>query len=391
MSKAKDPAEGLEDDASKGIEIKDPDQRRADQLEYFGGDPETEDELEDLTKLDRGDGLEEVKDDDRGDDVSEDSDEEESEEESKDDEEGEGEDETEGSEGDSADEETEDEDSDEGDKDGAESDEDESEDDEPAAEDDVEEEEEEEKPVGIPRKRFNEVNQRMKDAEAELIALRAEKTAGKEAAEETFDFDAAEDEYMVLLLDGKTKEAGGKRREIRAAEMEQFKSETAEETTTLVDEKAMTRVLKGLSGEAEKMFPIFDPDSENFNPDAVGKVLTFMKGYELGGMPSDDAFVTGLADAMEIYNLVQSDEETESQGDEKKEDEKPGKKVTKKAPITKVAEKIAASKQQGKSPAGQGDGSSDRGAVAPNIEDMTDEEMDALPPEMLARMRGDLL
>jgi hypothetical protein len=110
-------------------------------------------------------------------------------------------------------------------------------------------------------------------------------------------------------------------------------------------------------------------------------------------MKDDDAFVAALADSIDLYNLATESGESESQSDEgQEEDEAPKKKVvTKKKGIKKVKEKIAASKRQAKSPVGEGKGSAEAGAVVPNIEQLSDEELDALPPDTLARMRGDML
>ena len=141
------------------------------------------------------------------------------------------------------------------------------------------------------------------------------------------------------------------------------------------------------------MFPIFDEGHKDFNPHAVSKTLTSMKGYQLEGMPADDAFVAALADTIDLYNLV-----TESQGDEDAEGEDKDKKkvVTKKAVSKKERKKQVekarkTQKQQGKSPQGEGKGSADVGAAVPNIDDMTDEEIDALPAETLSRLRGDFV
>lgn len=63
--------------------------------------------------------------------------------------------------------------------------------------------------------------------------------------------------------------------------------------------------------------------------------------------------------------------------------------VKKGKPIKKVKEKLKVAEQQVKSPAGEGRASKDIGAVVPDVTKMTDAELDALPPETLARIRGD--
>jgi hypothetical protein len=353
-----DPNEGLAADAALAEDLGDLDARQKDQLAYYGGD---EDDLGLDESADRGDNLtEETEDEDRGDEAKEEE------------EEADADDDT----ADADDEEADDEAADDGDEEDS--------------EDEVEEEEEEEpaakKEKGIPRARFNEVNTRMRQAEADLAALKAQKAAGEAAAVEKYDFDAAEDEYMALLLDGKTKDAGAKRREIREAEKADFKSEAKAETMQDVSAGQMERIVNSLSREAENMFPAFNQDSEQFNPAAVAKALTFMRGYQSEGLSPDDAFVAALADTIEIFDLG-----TEPPGDEVTKKEKGGKTTTNKPPIVKTKEKIAASKKAGKTPAGEGKGAADAGATVVDIEQLSEEELEAMPAATLARLRGDFM
>lgn len=374
MVKKVDPNEGLAADAALAEDLGDEVARTKEQLAYYGGDDEDIDLDE---TADRGDNIpKETDSEDRGDDVDGDADK--SEEASDGDEEvsGDGEEES-GDVEDAGDDE--DEAADDSDSEDPEDDEEDGESDE-----DVEDDEEPKKEKGIPRRRFNEVNARMRDAEAKLAAIQAEKAAGEAAAVEKFDFDAAEDEYMALLLDGKTKDAGAKRREIREAEKADFKAEAKAETLEDVDTSYIERTVNALSSEAEKMFPAFDQDSDEFNPAAVTKTLTFMRGYQSEGMTADDAFVAALADTIEIFGL-----DTESLNDEVPE--KGGKKVTKKPPIVKTKEKIAASKRAGKTPGGEGKGSADVGAAVIDVDKLSEEELDALPATQLARLRGDFI
>lgn len=373
--KKKDPNEGLADDASLATDLGDEDERKAEQLAYYGGDNDDDIDLDE--NADRGDNIPDDKEDtDRGDEVDEES--EESEEKSEDSEE----------EADDAEEEQvsadDDEEADAEDESADDDDQEDSEDDE------VEEEDEEPAPKekGIPRHRFNEVNERMRKAEAKIASLEAIDKAAEDAAVDKFDFDEAEESYMALLLDGKTKEAGAKRREIREAEKSEFKAEAVQESTASVSVTQMEQAVDSLSKEAERMFPAFDENSDDFNPQAVSKTLTFMRGYQADGMGADDAFVAALADTIEIFGL-----DTESQSDEESGDTagKTGKTVTKKKAKADVKKKLDLAKKQGKSPAGEGKGSADVGAAVVDVETLTEDEIDALPAAQLARLRGDFI
>jgi hypothetical protein len=376
---AKDPAEGLEPDIT---EIDDPKARLAAQMEYYGG--ELEDDEDDLGDMDRGDNLDGEKEEptDRGDEVQSEEKEDDDEPEDSDDE-ADSDDEEAGddaSDDDEADSDDEDEDSGD-DEESDDVDESESDDD-----DDVQSKDDDRNDPRIPLSRFNEVNERMKRAEARIAEIESQSTAKEDAAAQKYDFDAAEEEYMELLLDGKTKEAGAKRAEIRSAEQELFKAETKQEAVSDFDQQQEMRDLNSLSLQAEEMYPVFNESAADYDPVIAGRVVTYMKGYMADGQSVSDAFVSGLADVIQQYGLDASDDEvTES------EDTKPQKTVKKGKPIKKTKEKLKAAKQQGQTPAGQGEGSADRGVAAPSIEEMTDEDLDKLSPAQLARLRGDFV
>jgi hypothetical protein len=359
-----DPAEGLEPDITV---IEDEAERNRQQMEYYGGD--LEDEEDNLGDLDRGDSLE----------PPENSD---AEEEEEDDESEDTDDEAEDEAGDDSDADDADADDDSADDDDEDADDDGGDEaDEPDAENQQQSSPDEDGDRGIPRRRFNEVNDRMKAAERELAELKAQQTATEDAAAEKFDFDSAEAEYMDLLLDGKTEDAGAKRREIRAAEQELFKAEAKQETIADVDQQQELRELNSLSLQAEELYPVFDQNRSEYDPVVANRVVTYMRGYMADGQPASDAFVSGLADVIQQFDL---------DGTATAEQEaKPEKKVTKKAPIKKTKEKVAAAKKSTSTPAAAGEGSADRGVAAPSIEDMSDADLDKLTPEQLARMRGD--
>lgn len=355
-----DPAEGLEPDITT---IEDAEDRRAEQYKYYGGDFDEDDD--DVSALDRGDNLEEEPTD-RGDEVQE---------EDEDDEEPEAE----------ADEAEDDGDAD-ADDDQADSDEDADSEEEDVSEtaerdddDGKQSKSDERDDPRIPLARFNEVNERMKRAEQRLAELEKQEQAQEQAAEQKYDFDAAEAEYMELLLDGKLDEAGAKRREIRSAEQEIFKAEAKTETIQDFDQQQEMRDLNALSLQAEEMFPVFNEKSAEYDPVLANKVVTYMKGYLSEGQTVSDAFVSGLADVIQQYDL---DGQRQQQAETKP-------KPKKGAPIKKTKDKIEAAKKQGQSPVGHGKGSSDAGVAAPSIEEMSDADLDRLSPDQLARMRGD--
>jgi hypothetical protein len=144
----------------------------------------------------------------------------------------------------------------------------------------------------------------------------------------------------------------------------------------------MLNDLNSLTSQASQMYPIFDDTSDQYDQVATQKVLTFMRGYlSDGSMTPSDAFVAALADGIELYNL-DADPEPQPELDTK---------PTKKAPKKATKEKIKLAEKAAKSPAGHGKASTDAGAVVPDIEKMSDAEIDALPAETIARLRGDFV
>lgn len=358
-----DPAEGLEPDITT---IEDAEDRRAEQYKYYGGDFDEDDD--DVSALDRGDNLEEEPTD-RGDALQK---------EEEDDEESEAEADDAEAEADA-----------DADDDQADSDEDADSEEEDVSEtaerdddDGKQSKSDERDDPRIPLARFNEVNERMKRAEQRLAELEKQEEAQEQAAEQKYDFDKAEAEYMELLLDGKLDEAGAKRREIRSAEQEVFKADTKTETIQDFDQQQEMRDLNALSLQAEEMFPVFNENSAEYDPVLANKVVTYMKGYLSEGQTVSDAFVSGLADVIQQYDLDGAQKQTKAESIEKTKEKKG-------APIKKTKDKIEAAKKQGQSPVGHGKGSSDAGVAAPSIEEMSDADLDRLSPDQLARMRGD--
>jgi hypothetical protein len=116
----------------------------------------------------------------------------------------------------------------------------------------------------------------------------------------------------------------------------------------------------------------------------LDKVLVFMRGYESStDMSRGDCFVAGLADVVDMYDLMPSEDDAE-------EDPKPEPKPTGKKKVDKKKAKV---KEQAHQPVGdEGSASADTGAASiGSIEDMSDEEFDALPEKTQARLRGDIL
>lgn len=240
--------------------------------------------------------------------------------------------------------------------------------------------EEEPATKGIPKHRFDEVNERRKAAEAELELLKAQQKAAEdpEEAEVPYDILAGEKEYMDLLLDGDVDAALAKRQEVDIAKEAKWRSDAKLETRTDINQEAEQAELISLSTEAEQMFDQFNPESDAFDQNMLNKVLTFMTGYEARGESRADAFVAGLADVIEMYGL-----DAAAPADDPAPKPTGGKKVDPK--------KAALADSLHTPVVGAGSGSAESGVATPDITNMTDEEFDALPEKAQARLRGDIL
>lgn len=364
------------------------------QIAALGGELDDDLDTFDPSAEDRGDSLEPVT---KDEDEDKDDDEEKDDEEDKDgddESEDDGEDKSGDDDGD-GDESDADEDDDEKDSD------DDSEDDEgDEADDDSEEEEEEagkKKPGDqptIPKKRFDEVNARRREAEEEVARLKAEKKAGEDGDKDEFDFEAAEVEYQELLLDGKTKEAAAKRSEIRVAEKAAWQTEQSESTESTVTQREVQRELSGLAAEYEAAYDTLNPDSDDFSEDVVDDIQAMFKGYLNARMDLTEGqcFTLAVDNAVRIYGLKKGDEgatDNKKGGDD--DEEKPPKN-TRRKPKKDVKKKLEKAKKAPKDPGSAGDSSGSAGESAdqPDVSQMSDDEFDALPDSTKARLRGDI-
>lgn len=244
---------------------------------------------------------------------------------------------------------------------------------------------------GIPKSRFDQVNERRRIAEEEIARRDAATAAAKDAEDNKYDFDKAEDEFIEFMLDGKKEEAKAKRAEIRGAEKAEWKAEAVGESTSTVAEQQSAAEVDDLTDQAQELYPVFDSNHEDFSPEITTKTMAFYNGYRITrptGVKTDgDAMVMAIADAIQLYDL---DTKYHPEPDAGDGDGDKTPKETKLPPKDKDIDKnLKNAEQQGTPVVKGGDGSKDRGAAVPNMDDITDEEFDALPEATQKRMRGD--
>ena len=355
-----------------------------DQISALGG--EFDDDLDGFasTPEDRGDVLETAED--RGDDVKEEEEADEEEAESSDDEtDAEGEESDADADADAEEETTDDEESDE------ESDEEGDDSDQEADKDDSEKPKKVVVPPGyLPKHRFDEVNARRKAAEEELAALKAESTANKDAAESKYDFDAAREEYGELLISGKTKEAAAKLKEISTAERADWEAEAVSKSTSNVSAQQVQNELQQIVAQYEGEYAEFNPENENYSEDIVDEVEAFFTGY-LNKRPEltpQQAFHLAVDNTARLYGL-QKQGESATEGDDSVDEPAAKKTVTRKVAKKDTKKKIALAQRAPANTSKAGNAGDSSGESQPDINQMTDDEFDALPDSVRARLRGD--
>tara|TARA_R110002020_G_scaffold333046_1_gene548466 strand:+ start:836 stop:1747 length:912 start_codon:yes stop_codon:yes gene_type:complete len=246
------------------------------------------------------------------------------------------------------------------------------------AEPEVEVEPEKPKAPMVPKSRLDEVLAKNKKLQKQIEDT-AQQEAERQAEAPKYDFDVKEQEYQQLVLDGEAKKATSLRKEIRNAEKEQVLFEVKQETGKDIAQDRAVQELQAKAAEIAEVFPILDENSSGFDKDLAQEVIelrdAFMhQGYE----PADSlAKATDVTLTMKHPELLQVEGSTSNLA----------KTVIEKRQKTTVKKKLEASRTQ--PPPLKGEGTSERGDKAVDLNVLSDDEFSALPEETLRRMRGD--
>ena len=248
------------------------------------------------------------------------------------------------------------------------------------------------KPSGIPKSRFNEVNEQRKEAERraeaaerELAAMRAaaQQSAAVTAAPTTaaapadpaFDEDAKEEAYAEAMMNGDTKAATAIRREINAHVRAEAAAQARLHAQAEHEQRVMASALQAQTELAIKTYPYLETDE---GVEALELIIASRNAKMAKGMPAHEA----LRAAVEaIAPKFQPDAAPPGKGSPAAT----GK--TDSRPAAAMARGAADSTAQ--PPAVQA-GIGNRAAAARiDIEALTDEQFSALSAEEKKRLRGD--
>lgn len=264
---------------------------------------------------------------------------------------------------------------------------------EPAEEEPAEEEEEEgEEDTDdrrIPKARFDEVLKERNQLREEFERLRRkveELEQGKQAepepepepeaaAPEPYDFEAAEAKFAEAVINGDVEEAKRIRAEITRKQLE-IAEQTARAEAAQVQNLAQMQVqFQRAVEELENQYPAFRPGDEAYDQEAVDAVLKIHSGLVAVG---EDP----VAALEQAATLVAAQRGLQPVGREEAPQQQaaPAKKPA-------VKQKLSAKEKQ---PPKQG-GVAGRSVDDLDLDNLSEEEFDALPEATKARLRGDIL
>lgn len=243
------------------------------------------------------------------------------------------------------------------------------------------------KPSGIPKSRFNEVNDQRKDAERRAEAAERELAALRAAAQQSaavaapvdpaFDEDAKEEAYVEALMNGDTKAASAIRREINAHVRAEAAVQASQHAQMEYEHRAAANALQAESNLALKTYPYLDTDE---GAEALELIVVSRNAKMAKGMAAHEALRAAVAAIAPKFAPA-------SAGDPPGKDLSgaPGKADSR----TAAAMARGAADSIAQPPAVQA-GIGNRAAAARiDVESLTDEQFAALSAQDKKRLRGD--
>lgn len=252
-----------------------------------------------------------------------------------------------------------------------------------AAEAEVEAETQEEpavkKPM-VPKARLDEVLAKQKALQKQLDDMKASQEPAEDAPE-SYDFDKGELEYQQFVLEGEAEKAAALRQSMRKAEREEIAYEMRKEMGTTVAKNAEVNALATAAKELEAAFPVFDANSESFDQDLTQEVVELRDAFITQNFDAVDALSKAVNFVVKSHDLdgtdtgpalAQPDAANTTKADKKRRE---------------VGRKLKAAESQ--PPEMPGESSNARGEQAVKVDNLSEDEFNALPEATLKRLRGD--
>lgn len=256
--------------------------------------------------------------------------------------------------------------------------------DEQEVEEDVQEEiEAKKKPIMVPKTRLDAVLKKSRELEARLKAVEAkgEDKDDGDSDPEAYDFDAKEREYQDLVLDGEADKAAQLRSEIRSEERKQYLAEAQKFATENSSRSREQDALLDAARMFEEAVPQLDAKSDQYDENLTKEVIQLRDDFIASGRyTAVEALNKAVPLALYTAGIQLEDEAAEA---------KPAAKKTSIRKKKAVADKVKAAAAQPADLEGEGEATRDKKEI--NLDELTDEEFDALPARTLARLRGDIV
>ncbi len=237
----------------------------------------------------------------------------------------------------------------------------------------------------VPKSRLDEVLEKVRQQQKQLDDLKQQQEV-VENAPEPYAFDEKELEYQQHVLDGESDKAAALRKEIRNAERAQLEYDMEQKMGQKVVQNQQEIALAQAANEMEKNFPVFDQNSADFNAEYTQEVVELRDAFIIQGLDAVTALTKATDFVVKDRNLVVDDDatpalaKTQSPKAEKTDDTKKRREVSR---------KLKAAESQ--PPDMPGESSASRGEESVNLNNLTEEEFNALPDATLKRLRGDLV
>lgn len=237
----------------------------------------------------------------------------------------------------------------------------------------------EDKPeAGIPKARFNEVNARMKAAEAakqaleeELKALRKPAVAEAKKTDGPVDLDALEDDFLEALRAGD----GAKAKQVRSTINSEVRRLGREDAVAVLSQRDIAQALTSVANDAIVKYPFLSTTSDAKDDQAIADVVEWREFFVSKGDRPDVA----LKKAVDKIGPMYAPKVEPVADDEKKADPRERESLIRNAK--------AAAAQPAPVHGMVGERSS---AARLDVTKMTDEEFEKLPASERKRLRGDL-
>ena len=255
-----------------------------------------------------------------------------------------------------------------------------------------------EKEARIPKSRFDEAVGKEREAREaaerraqELERRLAETSATKEAAAEIerieSQVEAMEVQYQELLLDGNTAEAAKVMKQIRLAERQIATAEAESRAQATTARAIEADRLELAIARLESDYPEFNPDSEVFDEDLVGLVLSKQRALIQAGSSPSNALTKAAKDVADRFlkkteEVAKDDAKGLSAATAKPDDRK-------KAAVAKSLETQGAQPPYMKEVGLDSDKLGEKGL--PDVTKLSVDEFDALPQATKDRLMGNLV